>query len=294
MKHASALAVFLALGAAPAAAAETVLKLDDPSVDFAGTFGKQVNVRFSESFAKDRLPKPDIDSLTVTDAPEGKVCFYGRGPDLDMDQASLKEFARADEGDICFARADVAVRYEPQMVEGAPPMPFYATDTKQCKWVWRQGKGISVWTEDCSFESGRWDVAYNEANDWFELRVDGGDPYPVLRQFRVTGGPEALLPQLKAKQLVLDDAECVFAPSSDQFVPKGWTPWEVVPVGKRKADFDAQPGDEVPEPPCGELGYAVDFVGFFMVHADFPDRVIYVNLGQDGTMIDLSSVRLAN
>jgi hypothetical protein len=72
----------------------------------------------------------------------------------------------------------------------------------------------------------------------------------------------------------------------------GWTIWNVMPTGKVKDAFDALPEDEVPEPPCGELGYAVDFTGFFMVHKDHPDRVIYVNLGQDGTMIDPFSLSL--
>ena len=35
-----------------------------------------------------------------------------------------------------------------------------------------------------------------------------------------------------------------------------------------------------------------DSVGFFMVKDDAPDRVLYANLGQDGTMIDLASIRL--
>ena len=41
-----------------------------------------------------------------------------------------------------------------------------------------------------------------------------------------------------------------------------------------------------------QLGYRVDLIGFFMVHDTKPDRVLYVNLGQDGTMIDLASITL--
>ena len=66
----------------------------------------------------------------------------------------------------------------------------------------------------------------------------------------------------------------------------------MVPTGKLKEDFDKQVQVEIPEPPCGKLGYAVDSVGFFMVKDDAPDRVLYANLGQDGTMIDLASIRL--
>ena len=133
---------------------------------------------------------------------------------------------------------------------------------------------------------------YDEAADTFSLQVNGGDPYAVVRQFREAGGPEALLPGLKAQGLVLDDPECLFVQSTDKNAPEGWTIWDVEPTGKRKTAFEALPGDEVPEPPCGELGMAVDFAGFFMVHRDFPDRILYVNLGQDGTMFDLGSLTL--
>ena len=115
----------------------------------------------------------------------------------------------------------------------------------------------------------------------------------MLRQFREAAGPEALLPALKAKGLVLDDAECVFAKAEGQPVPKGWTAWQVMPTGKRKEAFE-QPSDEIPEPPCGELGLAVDYIGFFMVPDTNPGRILFVNLGQDGTMIDIGSVTLSD
>ena len=81
---------------------------------------------------------------------------------------------------------------------------------------------------------------------------------------------------------------------SDQPAPPGWTAWQVVPVGKRKEAFDSVVQTEVPEPPCGELGYRVDLIGFFMVNDANPDRVLYVNLGQDGTMIDINSITLGD
>jgi hypothetical protein len=66
----------------------------------------------------------------------------------------------------------------------------------------------------------------------------------------------------------------------------------VVPTGAKKEAFDAQVQVEIPEPPCGALGFAVNSIGFFMVRDDQPDRVLYANLGQDGTMIDLASITL--
>jgi hypothetical protein len=196
-------------------------------------------------------------------------------------------------GDVCVPIAEVSVRLPPSVAApGAPVAPFYATDARDCSWVWKTGKGLGLWTEQCKFDTGLWDVVYDEARDLFALRVDAGEPYPVLRQFREPGGAPALLPALKKQGLVLDDAECVMAKVEDQPAPQGWTAWQVVPTGKRKAAFDSVVQVEVPEPPCGEFGYRVDLIGFFMVNDARPDRVLYVNLGQDGTMIDLASITL--
>ena len=157
--------------------------------------------------------------------------------------------------------------------------------------MWRQGRDLGLWTETCKFDTGLWGVAYDEGHDLFALSVNSGDPYTVLQQFREPGGPGALLATLKKQGLVLDDDECVMAKVTDQPAPPGWTAWQVVPTGKRKAAFDAVVQTEIPDPPCGKLGYTVDSVGFFMVKDDHPDRVLYANLGQDGTMIDLAFLR---
>ena len=70
------------------------------------------------------------------------------------------------------------------------------------------------------------------------------------------GGCGRTLPALKSAGLVLDDAECVMAQVADQPVPPGWTAYQVVPTGKRKAAFDSVVQVEVPEPPCGDSATA--------------------------------------
>ncbi len=273
-------------------AQETLLSATDPSIGLGGALGKQVYVTFAPSFAGAHLPRADFEGLTVSDLPESQICFFGSDMGLDPTSPGLAGFVRKDEGDVCVPRADVSFRYTPQKVEGAPPVPFYATDAKACDWSWKAGQGIGLWTETCTFETGRWAVEYDAANDWFALSVNGENPYPVVRQWRKPGGVEVLLPDLKAKDLVLDDPDCVFQSTSEMQAPPGWSAFEVMPVGKLKASFESQPTDEIPEPPCGELGMAVDYVGFFMVHKEHQDRVVYVNLGQDGTMIDIDSLTL--
>jgi hypothetical protein len=114
----------------------------------------------------------------------------------------------------------------------------------------------------------------------------------VLRQFRKKPeeGPQALLPGLRTAGLVAADADCRFAPYTEQKAPPGWALWEVAPTGKLKEAFEALLDDEVPEPPCGELGFAVDHIGYFMIADAHPERVLYVDLGQDGTMFDPSTI----
>ncbi len=293
MKTSFAFLSLLALASSSALAEERLIPSDDPSLDLRWALGKQVNVRFADSIVKGRLPRADYDGVVLSDLPDGKICFFDRPQGLDADAPGLSALARSAEGDVCAARTEVQVKVPEAGSGGIPAVPFYATDKKACTWQWKAGKGIGLWTEDCTFDTGRWNVVYDEANDWFALQVNGADPFPVLRQFRAPGGMEGLLPELKSKGLVLDDAECVVAPSTDQPVPDGWSEWEVVPAGKRKEAYDASPADEVPEPPCGELGLAVDFIGFFMAAKDHPGRILYVNLGQDGTMIDLPSITLS-
>ncbi|MCB1379889.1 MAG: hypothetical protein KDK89_16205 [Alphaproteobacteria bacterium] len=295
MRPASAL-LFLSSLFVPASAAmagETVLRFDDPSAFFAPALGKQIDVRFSEAFAAVHLPKADYDSVVLSQLPAGKVCLFGREQGLDASDPKLADVARPEGNDICVARADVAVRIAGPASDG-PAMPFYNTDKKLCVWNWNTGKDIGLWSEDCLFESGRWNVVYDAAEDLYGLRVDDGQPFPVVRQFHIDpdGGPESYLPDLKARGLVRDEADCVFAPSAAQEAPANWSIWEVVPVGKVKEAFEALPKDEVPEPPCGDLGFAVDYIGFFMVHKDHPDRLLYINLGQDGTMVDPFSISL--
>lgn len=283
----------LLLLATPAAADDRLVPAAQARAELRAAYGKQIDVHFSDSFARDRLASPDIDGVIVYGLTADRICLFGQGKGLEADAPGLASFASPDGGgDICVPLADVSVRVPPhEPEEGAAPVPFYATDRSACNWVWRQGHDLGLWTETCKFDTGLWDVVYDEKRDVFALRVNAGEPYTVLQEFHDAGGPVALLATLKTQGLVLDDAQCQMAQVDDQPAPEGWTAWQVVPTGRMKEDFDKQVQVEVPEPPCGKLGFDVDSIGFFMVHKDHPDRILYANLGQDGTMIDLASIR---
>lgn len=293
----TALAALLAINLPAAALAdEAVIPAAELIPHLKEGLGKQIDVRFSEGFATGKLPARDFDGLIIYEVLPDKLCLYGQGKGLEINAPALAPFARAEFGDVCVPLADVSVRIPPRQsapVADAPPAPFYATDRQKCGWVWRQGKDVGLWTERCQFDNGVWSVSYDAGKDLFALRLNDGEPYTVLQSFRNAGGAVGLLPELKARGLVLDDPECVMAAVSDRPAPDGWSAWQVVPTGKKKADFDALVQTEIPEPPCGTLGFAVESVGFFMAKKDQPDRVLYANLGQDGTMIDLTTVTLS-
>jgi len=292
MKHALVLSTLIL--ATPALAAEKTIRLDDANTNFAAALGKQVTLVFSPALGAKYFSKAEYPNTTLTDLTDAQVCFYGRDSGLDPDDAKFKAIARDGQGDICAARSDVSVKYEAQEISGATPQPFFQTDTGFCKWAWKTGKGIGLWAEDCKFDTGLYAVSYDEKTDSFMQSVDGNDPYAVLRQFhkKPEEGPDALLPQLKAAKLVPDDDECKFQPGEAAKNFGTWITYDIMPLGKRKEIYDASPSDEIPDPPCGELGVAVDFQAYFMIDSRHPDRVLYVNLGQDGSMFDPFSISL--
>ncbi len=98
----------------------------------------------------------------------------------------------------------------------------------------------------------------------------------------------SLLPDLKARGYISDDKECEFQPVGGSGVKTdalGRQLFEIYPTGARLAKLEKTPEDEVPEPPCGEYGWSTHGTRTFRVDPARPDAVLYVNEGQDGTMI---------
>jgi hypothetical protein len=68
--------------------------------------------------------------------------------------------------------------------------------------------------------------------------------------------------------------------------------FEIMPTGSRLAALEATPDDEIPEPPCGEYGWSTHGTRYFVTDVAHPDKVIYIDIGQDGMMFDQTSVSL--
>lgn len=185
----------------------------------------------------------------------------------------------------------------PALAAAAPPQPAKSmVDEEKCDWEWLSGGGIGVWAERCTLPTGAWKLEYREATRGFVLTIDGKDEVVVLQRF--DKGPDqrvnGILPALRAGGYIPNDDECVFQTAAEipNPVPGVLAFFEITPIGNRKAAFDATPADEIPEPPCPDYGWSTHGTRYFVTDTGFPDRVIYVNTGQDGLMFDPSTVTM--
>jgi hypothetical protein len=175
-----------------------------------------------------------------------------------------------------------------------PPMPAPSTVPGKCQWEWKTGGGLGVWAERCVLETGVWEPKFREDLPGFVLTIDEPGE-TILQRFAKPADADiaAILPELRKRGYIPDDDECIFAPAAG-IGPAVRTKafFEIVPTGKRKAAFDATPGDEVPAPPRGDYGASTHGVRYFMTELGHPESVVYINIGQDGMMFDPDTVTL--
>jgi hypothetical protein len=176
----------------------------------------------------------------------------------------------------------------------APPQPTTSTDPDRCRWEWKTGSGLGVWAERCELDTGVWEIRGDPGLPGFVLTIDGIDDVAVLQDFRTPPGADisAILPELRQRGYIPDDGECVFKPADIGPAAKTVAFFDIRPTGSRAAAFEATPEDEVPDPPCGDYGWSTHGVRYFMTDSRFPDRVVYINTGQDGLMFDPATVTL--
>jgi hypothetical protein len=175
-----------------------------------------------------------------------------------------------------------------------PPMPTESSVPGQCAWHWMTGAGVGIWAERCDLVTGVWTPRFDETLPGFVLTLDGADETVILQVFdKPADAPiDAILPALRAGGYIPDDDDCVFEAAAIRPAPRTIAFHEIKPTGARLAALEATPADEVPEPPCGDYGWGTHGTRYFMTDIRFPERVIYVNIGQDGTMFDDASITL--
>jgi hypothetical protein len=154
--------------------------------------------------------------------------------------------------------------------------------------------GLQVQAQDCRFGTGRWRVRADDALPGFALWRDDERVTTVIHILRKPAAAplSSVLPALAARGLIPPE-DCVFAPA-DLRIPAapGRRHHDIRPQGRRLAQLLATPADQVPDPPCGDYGASTHGVRYFITDDRHPTWVLYVNVGQDGTQIDPSTLAI--
>jgi hypothetical protein len=278
--------------ATPAMAAEKLLRFDDTNTYFKAAEGKQVDVVFSGDTKVKYFPNADYPGLTVSQLTAKKICFSSSDKGPSVSDPKLKALVSKDKTSLCVNRSDASAKYDAQDVAGAAPQPFFLTDAGNCKSAWFKGDGIGVWWENCKSDEATSQLHFDKKIDGFVLGTDPKNITVIARQFHKKAGdlPDAILPELKAKKLIPNDSECKFEASKDPAAPH-FKIYNIMPLGKRLAAYQKEKATgDIPSPPCGELGLAVDTVAYFVIDDRHLDRVVYVSLGQDVSALDPFSI----
>lgn len=175
-----------------------------------------------------------------------------------------------------------------------PPQPTGSSVPGSCTWEWKTGGGVGIWAERCDLQTGVWEPRFEASLPGFVLTIDGEDQGTILQVFDKPADADvsAILPVLREKGYIPDDGDCVFEPATIGPAPRTIAFYEIKPTGTRLEAFEATPDDEVPEPPCGDYGWSTHGIRYFFTDTRFPERVIYVDIGQDGTMFDDTTITL--
>jgi hypothetical protein len=163
-----------------------------------------------------------------------------------------------------------------------------------CTWGEVKGAVASVWAYACGPGYGDVRLAPDDALPGFVIEsTDAAAPARsvAIRFFdKPADAPlESILPAVRAASPGAGTAACVLAArNAEDGAPASYV---FTPEGAAKAAYDAAlAGDEVPEPPCGDLG--VSHVGDRSFRVLSPDKVAFIEFGSEIQIFDASTLKL--
>jgi len=152
---------------------------------------------------------------------------------------------------------------------------------------------IDAWS--CALPTGRWHVRAEPALPGFALWIDEARRETVVHAVpRAPGAPLSSVVAALARAGHVPPDECVFVRTRLPGVQRSARVYELRPTGTRLAAMRATPRDQIPDPPCGKYGWSTHGVRAFVVDPRRPGWVVYVNLGQDGTLIDPATLAIGD
>jgi hypothetical protein len=180
----------------------------------------------------------------------------------------------------------------PSLADGGyrPPAPDWQTDAAACAWEWREGGGIGLWTERCTFSTGLWEVVWSAAEGAFVQEADGEPMGIVAQPFEMAeaGGFEPLRLRLLAAGGLGAEAPCAFEPAAIRPAPRT-VAFHVLTPTVPGAFAPTATGD-VPEPLCGPYGASTHGVRYFVTDLRMPGLAVFVEEGQERPMFDPASL----
>lgn len=175
---------------------------------------------------------------------------------------------------------------------GRPAIPSWATDDAACEWQWREGGGFGLWTEACTLGPGHWDIAWDDTSRAFWQRLDAAPAGRVIQGWILdsSGGIDPLAGVLRDSGDLPSEAGCVFRLDDAGPMPVGPdTQWfTLAPEAVWPAEDAAQ--DQVPDDPCGAYGISASGIRHFLTDPRWPDRVVFVDFGQERPKFDPASL----
>ena len=158
-----------------------------------------------------------------------------------------------------------------------------------CRWERVAGGGLEVRAQACDLATGRWRVVWEPQRQGFELRVDEQVRELVVQPWSLPpgGGPGSIVALLKAAGHLPAASDCQLVPATRRPLPRLATTFILAPAEPVPA---VTPSGDIPEPPCGPYGASTHGVRYFVVDLRRPDRLIFVDEGQDQPMFDPSSI----
>jgi hypothetical protein len=154
--------------------------------------------------------------------------------------------------------------------------------------------GLEGWIQHCDF-GFRMINLYAKQNALMIHWSDGGEDTPLVETFDLPADekPESVIKRIFAehtsdKSLV---ARCLLKPYRDEDPhapppPAGVKRYTFQPNAALRKELDAkQDPNDVPDPPCGDWGYAPDGIQYFETHSG-ARKVLFVRVGQDEPLFD--------
>lgn len=171
-----------------------------------------------------------------------------------------------------------------------------------CRWLQRvhAASGLAVWTERClAGQNGMVEMVF-QGNQLVERFADGAIVWPGIEILDLLPGEtvEAGLQRIfnqRTPQTLARRCKLVGNPGSALIAyapPAGAVLYTFIPDAAYQAELDAARNDDVPEPPCGELGVLPDATAYLLGWPHGPVRkLLFVKIGQEQPMFDEKTLK---